>query len=95
VCAQAVAHNTACIAAGKALGSKALTVWIGDGANFPGQSHLGRAFERYLESTKSIYAALPEDWRMFIEHKMYEPWQRRLSSAASPPTYRRSSRRLA
>jgi L-rhamnose isomerase/sugar isomerase len=71
--AQAVAHNIDCIGAGKALGSKALTVWIGDGANFPGQSHLGRAFERYLESTKSIYAALPADWRLFLEHKMYEP----------------------
>jgi L-rhamnose isomerase / sugar isomerase len=71
--AQAVAHNIDCINAGKQLGSKALTVWIGDGANFPGQSHLGRAFERYLESMKQIYAALPEDWRMFIEHKMYEP----------------------
>jgi L-rhamnose isomerase/sugar isomerase len=50
-----------------------LTVWIGDGANFPGQSNLARAFERYLESTRAIYAALPDDWRMFIEHKMYEP----------------------
>src|SRR6478736_5834124 len=71
--APAVAHNIDCIKAGVLLGSRALTVWIGDGANFPGQSHLGRAFERYLESTKSIYAALPGDWRMFIEHKMYEP----------------------
>jgi L-rhamnose isomerase/sugar isomerase len=71
--AQAVAHNIDCIQAGKILGSKALTVWIGDGANFPGQSHFGRAFERYLESTTSIYKALPADWRMFIEHKMYEP----------------------
>ena len=71
--AQAVAHNIDCIKAGVLLGSRALTVWIGDGANFPGQSHLGRAFERYLESTKTIYAALPGDWRMFIEHKMYEP----------------------
>src|SRR3954447_5391990 len=71
--AQAVAHNIDCIAAGKQLGSKALTVWVGDGANFPGQSNLARAFERYLESTASIYKALPDDWRMFIEHKMYEP----------------------
>jgi L-rhamnose isomerase/sugar isomerase len=71
--AQAVSHNIECINAGRKLGSKALTVWIGDGANFPGQSHLGRAFERYLESMAFIYKALPEDWRMFIEHKMYEP----------------------
>jgi L-rhamnose isomerase / sugar isomerase len=71
--AQAIAHNIECITAGKVLGSKALTVWIGDGANFPGQSHHGKAFERYLEATASIYKALPADWRMFIEHKMYEP----------------------
>ena len=71
--AQAVAHNIDCIKAGALLGSRALTVWIGDGANFPGQSHLGQAFERYLESMATIYKALPADWRMFIEHKMYEP----------------------
>ncbi len=71
--AQAVAHNIDCIRIGKILGSKALTVWIGDGANFPGQQHTARAFERYLASTTEIYSALPDDWRMLIEHKMYEP----------------------
>ena len=34
--AQAVEHNLECIEIGKTLGSKALTVWIGDGSNFPG-----------------------------------------------------------
>ncbi|MFA6311343.1 MAG: L-rhamnose catabolism isomerase [Sterolibacterium sp.] len=71
--AQAVAHNIDCIRMGKVLGSRALTVWIGDGANFPGQQHTARAFERYLESAAQIYAALPDDWSMLIEHKMYEP----------------------
>ena len=70
---QAVAHNLDCIELGKVLGSKALTVWIADGANFPGQQHLARAYERYLESTAKIYAALPPDWTMLLEHKMYEP----------------------
>ena len=71
--AQAVAHNIECIELGKALGSKALTVWIGDGANFPGQSNLRGALERYLESMRNIYAALPDDWNVFIEHKLFEP----------------------
>ena len=71
--AQAIEHNIDCIRIGQQLGSKALTVWLGDGANFPGQQHLVRAFERYLESAAQIYAALPADWRMLIEHKMYEP----------------------
>ena len=70
---QAVEHNLECIEIGEALGSKALTVWIGDGSNFPGQSHFTRAFERYLDAMRAIYAALPDDWRLFIEHKMYEP----------------------
>jgi len=70
---QAVAHNIECIEIGKMLGSKAHTVWIGDGGNFPGQQHFRHALERYLESMRDIYDALPDDWRMFIEHKFYEP----------------------
>jgi L-rhamnose isomerase/sugar isomerase len=71
--AQAVAHNIECIEIGRSIGSKALTVWIGDGANFPGQSHFTRSFERYLDAMAGIYKVLPDDWRMFSEHKMYEP----------------------
>jgi L-rhamnose isomerase/sugar isomerase len=70
---QAIEHNLECIHIGGLLGSKALTLWIGDGANFPGQQHFARAFERYLESAARIYAGLPNDWRLLIEHKMYEP----------------------
>ncbi|AFL48873.1 L-rhamnose isomerase/sugar isomerase [Sinorhizobium fredii] len=70
---QAVEHNLECIEIGKALGSKALTVWIGDGSNFPGQSNFTRSFERYLDAMKAVYASLPDDWRVFTEHKMYEP----------------------
>jgi L-rhamnose isomerase/sugar isomerase len=70
---QAIAHNLECIEWGKTLGSNCLTVWVGDGSNHPGQSHFQRAFERYLESTKVIYAGLPDDWEMHIEHKMFEP----------------------
>lgn len=70
---QAIEHNLECIEIGKALGSKALSVWIGDGSNFPGQSNFTKAFERYLSSMAEVYNALPDDWRLFSEHKMYEP----------------------
>jgi L-rhamnose isomerase / sugar isomerase len=70
---QAIEHNIECIEIGKALGSKAHTIWIGDGGNFPGQLHFRRALERYLESTREIYNALPDDWRVYLEHKLYEP----------------------
>lgn len=71
--AQAVAHNLEVMDIGRQLGSKALTVWVGDGSNFPGQQHFRRAFDNYIESTRQIYAALPSDWRMFLEHKLCEP----------------------
>ncbi len=71
--AQAVEHNLECIAIGSELGSRALTVWIGDGSNFPGQVNFTRAFERYLDAMRTIYEALPDGWRLFSEHKMYEP----------------------
>jgi L-rhamnose isomerase / sugar isomerase len=70
---QAIAHNIDCIRIGEKLGSKALTVWVGDGTNFPGQQSQRASLDRYIESAKTIYAALPADWRMLIEHKLYEP----------------------
>ena len=70
---QAIEHNIDCIELGEAIGSKALTVWVGDGTNFPGQSNLTGQFERYLESVKVIYDRLPDDWRLYTEHKIYEP----------------------
>jgi L-rhamnose isomerase/sugar isomerase len=71
--AQAVEHNLDCIDLGRKIGSTALTIWIGDGSNFPGQSHFTRAFERYLDAARQVYAGLPADWRLYTEHKMYEP----------------------
>ena len=70
---QAVEHNLECLQIGAALGARSHTVWIGDGGNFPGQVHFRRALDRYLESLRQIYAALPDGWRLFIEHKFYEP----------------------
>lgn len=70
---QAIEHNIECIELGKKIGSKALTVWVGDGSNFAGQSNFRHVLERYLESMREIYAAVPDDWRLFIEHKFFEP----------------------
>jgi L-rhamnose isomerase / sugar isomerase len=70
---QAIEHNIECIEIGQRLGSNALTVWVGDGTNFPGQQDLGRSLDRYMEAAAQVYAALPADWRMLLEHKMFEP----------------------
>ena len=70
---QAIDHNIEVVQHGIKLGSKSITVWLSDGANFPGQQHFRRAFERTLDSLEDIYRSLPDDWKMFVEYKPYEP----------------------
>lgn len=70
---QAIDHNIEVIKHGIELGSKSLTVWLADGSCFPGQLNFRTAFQNTLASLKEIYAALPADWKMFIEYKAYEP----------------------
>ncbi len=70
---QAIEHNIEVIKHGIELGSKALTVWLSDGSCFPGQLNFRKAFQNTLESLQEIYAALPEDWKVFVEYKAFEP----------------------
>ncbi len=68
-----IEHNIECLQLGLCLGARSHTVWIGDGGNFPGQLHFRRALDRYLDSLRAIYEKLPAGWRLFLEHKPYEP----------------------
>lgn len=70
---QAVDHNIEVIKYGIELGSKSLTVWLSDGSCFPGQLNFRKAFQNTLEGLKEIYAALPSDWKIFVEYKAFEP----------------------
>src|SRR5689334_11619198 len=70
---QAIQHNIEVIKHGVELGSDAITVWLSDGSCFPGQLNFRKAFQRTLEGLKEIYAALPDNWKMFVEYKAYEP----------------------
>ncbi len=70
---QAIQHNIEVIEHGKALGSQSLTVWLSDGSCFPGQLNFRQAWQRTYESLTEIYAALPNDWKLFVEYKAFEP----------------------
>jgi len=70
---QAVEHNIQVIKYGVELGSNALSVWLSDGSNFPGQLNFRNAFQNTLESLQEIYEALPNDWKVWVEYKPYEP----------------------
>lgn len=70
---QAIAHNKSVIDIGEQLGSKSITVWLADGASFPGQNNFRKALQYTEDSLKDIYAHMPSDWKMYIEYKPYEP----------------------
>ncbi len=70
---QAIDHNIEVIRHGVELGSESLTVWLADGSCFPGQLNFRKAFQNTLESLEQIYAALPSNWKMFVEYKAFEP----------------------
>jgi L-rhamnose isomerase/sugar isomerase len=70
---QAVDHNLEVIKYGKELGSTSLTVWLSDGSSFPGQLNFRKAFQNTLEGLQDIYAGLPDDWKVFVEYKAFEP----------------------
>ncbi len=69
----AVEHNKAVVEMGIALGSTAITVWLADGTNHPGQASLRGQFERVAECLKELHDYLPTDWELYTEHKPYEP----------------------
>ncbi len=70
---QAIDHNIEVIKYGIELGSKSLTVWLSDGSCFPGQLNFREAFQNTLGGLQDIYAALPDDWKVFVEYKAFEP----------------------
>ena len=70
----AINHNIEVINYGKKIGSKSLTVWLADGASYPGQSNFRDNFKRTLDSFQKIYEHLPNDWKLLIEYKPHEPF---------------------
>jgi L-rhamnose isomerase / sugar isomerase len=70
---EAVAHNLRVVELGVQLDSTALSIWLGDGTNHPGQASFRRQFDRVAGCLERIHDALPENWLLFTEHKPYEP----------------------
>lgn len=70
---QAIDHSNQVIEIGESLGAKVLTVWLADGSSFPGQNNMAKALENTQVSLQSIYNHMPNDWKMLIEYKPFEP----------------------
>jgi L-rhamnose isomerase/sugar isomerase len=70
---EALAHCLECLEIAQVVGSSVLSLWLADGTNYPGQDDLRGRFRRLLESLQELYAALPENTRLLLEYKFFEP----------------------
>ncbi|MBV8718703.1 MAG: L-rhamnose isomerase [Chloroflexi bacterium] len=70
---KAIAHVLECCEIARATGSAVVKVWLADGTNYPGQDDFRTRRRHLIESLREIYPALPDNARMFLEYKFYEP----------------------
>jgi L-rhamnose isomerase/sugar isomerase len=70
---KATDHLLECIEVAKEVGSDILSLWFADGTNYPGQDSFRERRGRMLECLSEAYEAMPQDMRMLLEYKFYEP----------------------
>jgi L-rhamnose isomerase/sugar isomerase len=70
---QAVDHLLECAEIARQVGSNALSLWLADGTNYPGQADLRARKGRMTDALTEVYTALPDGMRLLIEYKFYEP----------------------
>ncbi len=70
---QAVDHCLECIEIAGEVGSPAISLWLADGTNYPGQDDLRGRYARLAAGLQEIYAALPDGLRLLVEYKFFEP----------------------
>ena len=70
---QATLHLLDCVEVMKQTGSRDLSLWFADGTNYAGQDDLRSRKHRMRAALKRVHDALPEDGRMLVEYKLFEP----------------------
>jgi len=70
---RAVAHVRECIEIAARVGSDAISLWLADGTNYPGQDSLRARRERLLDTLAEVYDALGDEMELLVEYKLYEP----------------------
>ncbi len=70
---RAVAHMLESVAIARKLGSRDVSLWLPDGANYPGTQSIRRRIEWLEEALRRTHDALGPNQRLLIEYKPFEP----------------------
>ena len=66
-------HLIQCVEIGREVGSDVLSLWFADGTNYAGQDTFVERRHRMQECLSEAYEAMPENMRMLLEYKPFEP----------------------
>jgi L-rhamnose isomerase/sugar isomerase len=55
------------------LGSRDVSLWFGDGSNYPGTANIRKRREWFAEGLRALHERLSGDQRMLVEYKPFEP----------------------
>ncbi len=69
----ALQHILDCVEIGKQTGSRDVSLWFGDGSNYPGTANIRRRRQWFEEGLKETHAHLSPQQRMLVEYKPFEP----------------------
>jgi L-rhamnose isomerase / sugar isomerase len=70
---KATDHLIECVEIGREVGSDILSLWFADGTNYAGQDSFVDRRHRMFECLSETYQAMPENMRMLLEYKPFEP----------------------
>jgi L-rhamnose isomerase/sugar isomerase len=70
---QALSHIVDSITISQALGSRDISLWFGDGSNYPGTQNIRRRRAWFQEGLAAAHSCLGENQRMLVEYKPFEP----------------------
>jgi L-rhamnose isomerase/sugar isomerase len=69
----ALKHALDSVAIGKAVGSHYLSMWLGDGTNYPGQDSIRRRKHDLERAYRLIHNRMPANMTLLVEYKPFEP----------------------
>lgn len=66
-------HVSESLEIGKAVGAKVLSLWFGDGTNYPGATIFHQRIMQVQENLQKIYNMTPKTMEIHLEYKNFEP----------------------
>jgi len=69
----ALAHILDCVDIARGTGSRDVSLWFGDGSNFPGTANIRHRKQWFIDGLKETHGHLAPDQRLLVEYKPFEP----------------------